>query len=316
MRIYSLFAAAFIWAALVGTAAAQVYFYPNGVFVGIDAKASFLQRQKKIAYGLWDPGREISPTEVRDAAPSPSLTFGYKFDGDNSISVRTAWAGYSIRRSAKNDGSMGAGFGVLPIDGSVNMGDGTAPAAAHMKWDSDALNGVLEYQRRLWSDEVGAVLGLLGFSYRFEGQKFQGQGATVTVNVDRLEESLDEHLFGPYAGLKVSFLPSHGSKFSFSFSSDFGYYLQSASLRAREVVIGTPLSVNDRSSRGTSFADAGANVTYLITSHLSVGLDYRFNWIHEAGHIENPTLNNFRPVKIGTSEILDHRIGLDLVYRF
>lgn len=316
MRIYSLMAAAFIWAGLVGTAGAQVYFYPNGVFVGIDAKASFLHRQDRIAYGLWDPGSEIKPTEIRDAAASPSLTFGYKIDSDNSISVRAAWAAYSVSRSAVNNGLLGSGFGVLTIDGLSNTGDGTAPAAARMKWDSDAVNAALEYQRRLWSDEVGAVLGLLGFSYRFEGQTFHGRGATASVDVDRLKESLDEHLFGPYAGLKISFRPSQESKFSFTVSSDFGYYLQSASLRAREVVIGNPLSVNDRSSRGTSFADAGANVTYLLMRQLSLGLDYRFNWIHEAGHIKNPTLNNFRPVKIGTSALVEHRIGLDLAYHF
>ena len=316
MRRYRLLAAVFVWAALVDQASAQEYFYPSGVFVGVDAKATFMHREKKIAYGLWDPGVEISPTEIRDVAASPSLTFGYKLNDDNSVSLRADWAGYSVKRSVLNDGSLGIGFGVLTIDASANNGDGTSPAAARMKWISDAVNTELEYQRRIWSDDLGGILGLLGFGYRFEGQTFRGQGGTVNGLVDTLKETLDEHLFGPYAGLKVSFKPSEASKLGFNFKSNFGYYFQSASLRAREAHFGTRLSVNDNSSRGTVFANAGANVTYAIMRNLSLGLDYRFSWINEAGHIENPTLNDFRPVKIGTSAILDHRIGLDVIYHF
>ncbi len=316
MKRFGLFTVIVVLAALAGKVSAQEYFYPNGVFVGVDVKASFMHREKKIAYGLWSPNVEISPTEIRDVTVSPSLTLGYKLNNDNSISVRADWASYSVKRSVSNNGSLGCGFGVLTIDGITNLGDCTTPAAASMKWDSDVVNTELEYQRRIWSDELGGVLGLLGFSYRFEGQTFKGQGGTVNGLVDTTKETLDEHLFGPYGGLKVSFKPYQGSNLNFNLKSTVGYYFQSASGRAREVLFGTPLSGNDRSSRGTVFFNAGANATYAIMRNLSLGLDYRFNWINQAAHIQNPTLGNFQPTRIGTSAILDHRIGLDLTYHF
>src|SRR5574341_667575 len=163
---------------------AQEYFYPNGIFVGVDVKASIMHREKKIGYGLWAPTVEITGTNINDVTVSPSFLVGYKVNSNDSFSVRTDWSRYSVNRSAANDGSLGIGFGVLTIDGLNNFGDATTPATASMKWRSNAVNTELEYQRRLWSDQLGAILGLLGFGHRFEGQKFQGEGGTTNGLVD------------------------------------------------------------------------------------------------------------------------------------
>jgi hypothetical protein len=310
---------------------AQEYFYPNGVFVGVDVKASIMQREKKIDYGQWNVDTPISGTRIRDVAPSPSLTAGYKFNSNDSVSFRTDWAGYSVNRRASNNGSLGCGFGFFSVDGGLVNGSCSLPASAAMKWRSNAVNGDLEYQRRLWSDQLGAILGLLGFGYRFEGQKFEGEGSVPTGLVDSTKENLDEHLFGPFGGLKVSFKPFEGSNFSFNLKSNFGYYFKSASMRAREQVdpAGTvgigpaAFRANDNSSKGTAFATVGTNVSYAVMKNLNIALDYKFSWINEAAHIQNPGLNpatffttGSGPAKIGTTSLLDHRVGLDFIFSY
>jgi hypothetical protein len=321
---------------LVGWSAplsAEEIFFENGLSVGLDIKASAISRDK-IHYGLWQPDIPVKTGDLDDIAPSPSLAVGYKFAPLDSVSVRGNWAHYSVKQHFTNNGSKGCGFGVVPIDGSVNAGSCTTPAAVGIDWKSDVAGGELEYQRTLWSDKLAGILALLGFQYRFEGQKFDAQGGypNVPAKGDVLREKLKEHLFGPYAGFKTSFKPSLESRLSAGIKAKVGYLFKSASFRGRELFdsngfigFGCPpggaasgpcsISKNDHASNGTVSAAAGADVVYALTKNWHVSLDYDFEWIHKAAHIVNPQ-SAPAPAKIGDSRVLTQRTGMSLIFKF
>src|SRR5690349_7677619 len=86
------------------TAAAQEYFYENGLFLGMGAQASFYRRSDGINYGfphfcdvtvICDPQiYGFSPTKIDDVSPSPTFKLGYRFNDDDAVTFKGDWANF------------------------------------------------------------------------------------------------------------------------------------------------------------------------------------------------------------------------------
>ncbi len=310
---------------------AQEHFFDNGFYVGLGPNASFMTRQKKINYGFSAPATPLSGTEIKDVAASPAITLGYKISDTDSISLRGDWAHYSVGRNLTTP----CGLRVVSVNGSdpilttVFCVPGVFPlsAAVDLNWKSSASNVELEYQRLLWSDNLGGLLGLLGFKYRFERQKFDADSSVSSpllgpspIPLDILNEKLREHLYGPYAGIKLSFKPMAESKVNINLNTNVGFLFKSAHLRAREVFDPTGanlrFAVNDSSSKGTVFTTVALGVIYSMTKSWHVAADYQFHWINKAAHIFNTEVDAAIPSKIENSTVLTHNVGLKIIYKF
>jgi hypothetical protein len=320
---------------------AQEHFFDSGFYVGLGPNASFMNRQKNINYGFSGAPTSISPlsgTEIRDVAVSPALTLGYKITPADSVSLRGDWAHYSVSRGLTTD----CGLAVAPIDGSSGAsftavtcfppGVPLLPTAVNLDWKSDVSNVELEYQRLLWSDNLGGALGLLGFKYRFERQQFNADSGFLPDGLifptftpfDAVEERLSEHLYGPYAGIKLSFKPMAESNVNISVKTNVGFLFKSAHLRGREVLDPTgflflgpsALRQNDSSSKGTAFTNAGLDVIYSITKNWHLGAGYQFHWINKVAHIFNTKVDAAIPSRIENSAVLTHNLGLKVIYKF
>ena len=316
---------------LIGFAApagAQEYFYENGAYVALGAQASFISRDKKINYGFGrfcDPtpvciplAPPLSATGIRDVAPSPALTVGYKFNDDNFLSLSGDWARYSINRSV---GATDAnGFTAISVDGQqhVSLPPGNGPVDVGLDWNSDVYNVALEYQRRLTSGRLGGVLGLLGFKLRHEGQEFNAKAFGANRVLDSYTESLDEFLFGPYAGLKISFKPQDDSNLNFNIKGAAGWYFKSAFFQGRNRYFdGEHFSQEDHSKQGTVFVMAGLDVAYAFSRNWFLDASYEFNWINQAAHISNTDVSKHgKPSKIAGSAVVTHAPGLKLIFKF
>src|SRR4051794_11740565 len=161
------------------SAAAQEYFYDNGLFVGLGAQATFYERGKGINYGfphfcvvtpICDPQIfGFSATHLDDVAPSPTLKLGYKLNDDDAVTVKGDWASFSVSRHLTAPDSTG--FVSIPVDGSnglfINPGRG-APTNIGIDWESDVLNTAFEYQRRVTHGDNAGIFGLLGFKFHYE----------------------------------------------------------------------------------------------------------------------------------------------------
>lgn len=309
-------------------AAAQEYFYENGAYVALGAQASFISRDKKINYGFarfCDPtpvciplAPPLNATGIRDVAPSPKLTIGYKFNDDNIMSLSGDWAHYSVNRSVGTTDANG--FTAISVDGQehVSLPPGNGPVDVGLDWNSDVYNIALEYQRRLTSGDLGGVLGLLGFKLRHESQEFKARAFGAARVLDSYRESLDEFLFGPYAGLKISFKPRADSNFNFNMKGAAGWYFKNAFFEGRNRYFnGEHFSQDDHSKQGTVFVTAGLDIAYALTKNWHLDASYEFNWINQAAHIFNPDVSKHGiPSKIVGSGVFTHAPGLKLTYKF
>lgn len=318
---------------------AQEYFYDNGAFVGLGMQASIMRRSKGINYGFpgfcpEEPfcGNTVNPfsaTAIRDVAPSPTLTLGYKFNDNDSISLTGDWAQYSVSRNLLAPASTG--FITIAVDGAngtfVPPGDpNPGPTFVDVNWRSNVFNVALEYQRRLTHGSNGGLLGLLGFKLRYEDQSFNAKAVNPTVIpspvVDSYHESLKEFLFGPYAGLKLSLKPDPDSRFNFNLKGNVGWYFKSAFLDGHDRFFnGQHFSQTDHSKKGTLFAGAGLDVVYAITKNWYLDAFFEFNWIRSAAHIWNTDhtpadQSAATPSKIIGSSIITYAPGIKLVYKF
>src|ERR1051325_11203991 len=155
------------------TAAAQEYYYENGLFVGVGAQATIYHRSDGISYGfpafcivtpICDPQIfGLSPTRLNDVAPSPTVKVGYKFNDDDAVTLKGDWAKFSVSRSLTSPDAVG--FSSIFVDGSnglfINPNRG-APTNIDVDWDSNLFNAMLEYQRRLTNGENGGFFGHIG----------------------------------------------------------------------------------------------------------------------------------------------------------
>jgi hypothetical protein len=181
----------------------------------------------------------------------------------------------------------------------------------------------LEYKRKLWSDPLGGILGILGFRYRHERQDFEGNhrgGAGLTpMNVD-LDEDLKEHLFGPFAGIGVSFKPAQDSRLGIHITTKVGYFFKEADLRARDVMLTefglSRHALNDDSSEGSFFGAVALGFTYALARNWSVAGDFGFDYINRATHIENNTVFPARPTKLVNAAVNSQSVGLKVLYKF
>jgi opacity protein-like surface antigen len=336
MKTARLFASMILVISFATAAAAQEHFYDNGVYVGLGAQASIMSRDKKINYGFpsfCGPtpfcGNLATPfggTAISDVAPSPTMTLGYKFNENNSISLTGDWARYSAKQSLV--ASNATGFITIAVDGANGtfVPPGAGPTSVDIDWNSDVYNVALEYQRRLTSGELGGILGLLGFKLRYEGQSFDAKAVNPTVIpspvVDNYREKLTEFLFGPYGGLKLAFKPQADSKLNFNFKGTVGYYLKNAYLDAHDKFFnGQHFVSHDHSRVGTLFAGAGLDIVYALTKNWYLDASYEFNWIRAASHIWNTDhtpadASAATPSRITRSAVITHTPGLKLVYKF
>jgi len=293
-----------------GPLLAQEIFFKNGFYLGMGANASFTKRQKNINYC----GRGSGPfnlTSVKDVTASPALTLGYILNEANSVILRGDWAHYSLSRSFLNPAIIG--FSSCAIEGSLGFGVIDTPVKIDLDWKSNVYNLELEYQRLLWAYDPGGLIGLLGFKYRYEEQNFEASAGPF----DQVDEKLREHLFGPYAGVRLSFKPGLSSSASINVKASFGYLFKSADFRARQTLVGQSFAVNDSSSKGTIFSVVGLDFIYAISKNWSVDVGYGFNWINEAAHIfNNSGLLPVAPSRIVDSSIITHTIGMKVSYKF
>src|SRR5436190_7037848 len=119
------------WIALIAllvsatSAAAQEYFYENGLFVGLGAQASIAERNRVIHYGFPDfcgptpfclPTRfGFKGTDINDATVSPVATLGYKLNDDDAISFKGDYAHYST--TGNFTATQSTGFLTVAVDG-------------------------------------------------------------------------------------------------------------------------------------------------------------------------------------------------------
>jgi hypothetical protein len=301
---------------------AQEYFFDNGLSVGINASATHISRDKKVNYasiGTGVPSLHPFGLEAKDWAGSPSITIGYKLDDYNSLSLSGDWARYS----AGGD-STTPFFGITSVDGSSTLlVQGLVDI--DIDWDSDVADVELAYQRKLWSEDSGAILGVLGFKYRYEKQEFDGITTAATFRFDATKERLREHLFGPYTGLTFSFKPAD-SKFRITLRGSVGWLFKDAELQARNTFL-VPFppffdsfARNDNSSQGTLFTNVGLNVVYSISKNLFVDLGYKFDWINNGAHISSALnvdiFGKGVPARVVDSVVLTHSIGVNVFYKF
>ncbi len=326
--------------AISGSIQAQEHFYDNGVCVGLDAGATHLTRDKKINYASSGPSLDslsFFEAKVKDWSASPTLTIGYKFDDSNSLSLRGGWAHYSLGRSFTVTSRF---FAVTAVEGGtaliVDGLFGPPGVDVSIDWKSNVADFDLEYQRKMWSDNLGAVLGVLGLRYRYERQEFDGVSSSLSnfpppsvFTWDTTHEQLREHLYGPYAGLKVSFKPAADSKLGITLGTRVGWLFKNAELRARNTQPSffPPLrsfARNDHSSQGTPFIDVSLKLSYSISKNIFVNLGYELDWIGSDAHISSPVaifgpgaiILATVPARIVESPVLTHSIGLGVSYRF
>jgi opacity protein-like surface antigen len=315
----------------VAPVTAQEHFYDNGVFVGLGAQAEILKREKKINYGFSEfcnptpvcipLSPPFSGTPIGGVAPSPTFTLGYKFNEANSISLTGDWARFSASNSLFAPSS--SGFTAISVDGEqhVSVPPAGGDTSVNIDWNSDVYNAALEYQRRLTSGELGGVLGLLGFRLRYEGQEFKATAVNLGDVLDSYRERLNEFLFGPYGGLKISFKPDKDSKLNFNFKGLVGWYFKSAHLDAknRYPICGQcpVFKQKDGSNDGTLFAGAGLDIVYAFTKNWYLDASYEFNWINSAAHIFNTDVSAHGiPSRIVGTTMFSHTPGLKLIYKF
>ncbi len=311
-------------------ARAQEYFYNDGVFVGLGAQASIMRREKDIAYGFkgfCDPTPICVPlvpplkaTSINDVAPSPTLTVGYKFDEKNSLSLTGDFAHYSVSRGT----DVAPDFTTIAVDGIGSEHIPGTVTSVDINWKSEVFNVALEYQRRLLAARLGGLLGQLGVKYRNERQTFHAVATESGVTAlfgkpfDNYRETLNEHLFGPYAGLKMSVKPEESSNLSFHLKGNVGYYFKWANLDARNRYFnGNHFSQDDRANNGTIFVTAGASIAYAFTKNWLLDLGYEFNWIDAVAHIANAHVSKQGvPSRIVDSSLFSHNPGIKLIYKF
>ena len=310
-----LFAIAMLSVWLASPVLAQELFLENGFYMGLGPNATFMSRQKKINYGLAASDVPLSPTTVRDVAASPAVSIGYKFNNSDSVSLKGGEAHYSLSRSF-----VAPVFQAILVDGSAAIPLSDAGRRVDLDWKSNVYSLELEYQRKLWSDDLAGILGLLGFKYRYEAQKFKANASSLSGSpIDNVDEKLKEHLYGPTAGLKLSFRPGLNSSVNINLSANFGYLFKSADFRAMEITNGSgSFAANDHSTKGTAISSVGLDLVYSINKNWSLGGGYGFNWIHKAAHIfnDNSLADGGDASKIINSSILSQNVGVKLIYKF
>lgn len=326
--------------ALLGASAARAaeeHYYDNGVYVGLGLNASIVNRDKKINYGF--PGfcgptpfcvnqvRPLSPTSANDAAPSPALAFGFKFNDENMIKLKGDWARYSTSNS--NVAPDTTGFTTVAVDGANGtfVPAGSGPTSVDAKWGSDVFNVALEYQRRLAKSDMADLFALLGGKFRYEGQSFDARAVNPTVIpspvVDSYHETLKQFSYGPYGGVKLSLKPGGAdSRLKLDVTGTVGYYFAHATFDGHDQFFnGQRFSQSDHSSRGSLFAGGGIDLLYALTKNWYLGLSYDLNWIQSAAHIWNTDKipndsSDRRPSKIVGTSIITHTPGAKVVFKF
>jgi len=298
-------------------AAADDYFYDNGVFIGLETDASRNSRAKPVDFGLNTVGfGTVFKTETTDWTASPTLRAGYKFDDTRSLVINGDWARYSQRRSSD---SAGTAFSFSSVDGidAIGATDPTTASVKRTDWTSNVYNLELEYKHILWSDSLGGITGVLGFRYRQEDQEFGASHRGFILIVD-MDERLKERLYGPQTGIGISFKPSDDSNIGIGIHTKVGYLFKSAELRARDLLIGTPHAQDDHSSDGTFFTAVELSLTYVLSERWSAGGRYSFNFIDKAAHISNNTVFGAgrQPARIENSAVVTQTLGLSVTYRF
>jgi hypothetical protein len=319
------------------SAAAQEYFYEDGMFLGLGAQASFYRRSEGINYGfphfcdvtfICDPQIfGFSPTKINDVAPSPAVKLGYRFNDDDAITLKGDWSQFSVSRSVTAPDTTG--FTSISVDGSkgvfipVAFGD---PTNVGLHWDSDVINAALEYQRRLTKGDLGGLFALLGFKFRYEQENFHAHAVNLglpgSVVADNYKEMLREFLFGPYGGLKLSLKPDKDSKWTFNFGGNVGWYFQNAFFDAHNRFFNqSHFSQQDHSRNGTLFAGANVNLIYAINRNWFVDGGLEFNWIQAAAGIWNTAKSPanttaFPPSRINHTQVTTYSPGVKLIYKF
>jgi hypothetical protein len=319
-------------------ALAQEYFYNNGLFVGIGAQADFYHRREGINYGfpkfcpvfpICDPQIFGFPTtHLNDVAPSPTFKLGYKFNDDDAVTFKGDWANFSVSRN--ETAPDGVGFTSIAVDGSdglfINPNRG-APTNVGIDWNSDVVNAMLEYQRRLTHGDNGGIFGLLGVKLRYESQDFHAKAVNVTLpgNTlgDNYRELLREFLFGPYGGLKLSLKPGgKDSKWTFNVGGNVGWYFKNAYFKGHNTYFnGHHFSQVDHSKDGTLFAGANLDLIYAINRNWFIDMGYEFNWVKAVAHIFNADKSpssgtSFTPSHIVDSSVITNAPGVKLIYKF
>jgi hypothetical protein len=319
--------------------AAQEYYYNNGAFVGLGVQGSIENRERRIHYGFADfcgptpfcvPTRTgFKGTDLDDATVSPVMTFGYKFTDDDIFTVKGDYAHYSANGNFNAPSSTG--FITVAVDGA--NGTFVPPILVpfdtniNTSWDSDAMNASLEYQRRVLPQPWGGLFALLGLKMRYESQSFtakaKNKDPTLAAGVDSVHESLQEFLYGPYAGLKLAFKPAKDSKWNFGFRGDVGWYFKNANFDAKDrfPFNGNHFKTSDDSTSGTLFAGGGVNVVYAINRNWFVEAFYEFNWIQAVSNIWNTRKTpsdvlHALPSRIADATMTTHTPGLKVIYKF
>lgn len=309
-----LFAIAMLSVWLASPVLAQELFLENGFYVNLGPNASFMSRHKKINYGLAASDVPLSPTTVRDVAASPAVSIGYEINDVNSVSLKGVEAHYSLSRSF-----IAPVFQAIRVDGAAAIPLSDAGTGVDLDWKSNVYSLEFEYQRKLWSDDLAGILGVLGFKYRYEAQKFKANASSLSGSpIDNVDEKLKEHLYGPTAGVKLSFRPGLNSGVNINVSANFGYLFKSADFRARQIVDGSRFAANDHSTKGTATSSVGLDLVYSINKNWSLGGGYGLNWIHKAAHIfnDNSLADGGDASKIINSSILSQNVGVKLIYKF
>jgi hypothetical protein len=319
------------------SAAAQEYFYEDGLFVGVGAQATFYDRNDGITWGfpafctvtpICDPQIfSFSPTKLNDVAPSPTFKVGYRFNDDDAVTLKGDWAKFSVSRSLTAPDSTG--FSSIAVDGSngvfIPPGRGV-PTNVDVDWDSNLVNAMLEYQRRLTKGDNGGIFGLLGFKLRYEEQNFHAKAVNASlpgnVVADDAHELLRQFLFGPYGGAKLSLKPDKDSKFTFNIGGNVGWYFQNAFFKAHNRFFNQgPFRKEDHSKNGTLFAGANVDLIYAINRNWFVDVGYEFNWINALAGIWNANKSpssgtSFTPSHISTQQVITHAPGVKVIYKF
>jgi hypothetical protein len=90
--------------AISSSISAQEYFFDNGLYVGSDANATHVTRDKRISYAsIGTDFLSLSrfDVKVKDWTGTPSLTIGYKLDDYNSLSLGGDWGRYFLHFAQK-----------------------------------------------------------------------------------------------------------------------------------------------------------------------------------------------------------------------